>query len=286
MGGVMGNRLSSACVTSMALLPLLVLSERVRGETARVAEDDAAAWRAVVPSYREVKRIIDDVKPMTGRIPVYYLSRFQEDPLTKEQRQDIYQLARRADRWRDLWFITVHSNRRDSYEATVYFKPDWEHGKVRQGVALQVHSMMLPMMLRFASDPPDPRLLSRVLRDYVQVGEEGPEKFQPRPENLPFPAPTGVANDEVVEIIDLIFSEPKPVAPPKEIRDPFQFQPQREPVRLRHASGSILSMKRNRDGVELQVGVREGGLSGIGDIVRCRKENGAWVITSVGMFVN
>ncbi len=50
-------------------------------------------------------------KPIKGKIPVVYFSRFDEKPLDEEDMREITRAARAVELRREIWFIAVNSNR-------------------------------------------------------------------------------------------------------------------------------------------------------------------------------
>ena len=229
-----------------------------RGRSMR--EIDAVTWRAVLASWKKVQQTIDKGKPVNEQIPFYIVSRFEEDPLSLEQERDIVEKARKADLWRDLWFITVSSNFEGRYTARVYFKPDIEQGRFRQGKMIQCTNW-----IKVQASPGRWPPLRGMLVDYVQVGAEPPECFQPDAQNMPFSIPAGLSLDEVAEIIQFIHT-------------PNQRSPKLDMTR------AILGIQKKGENVEVEMGVREG--RGRGGTLKCKKTNGVWAVVDMGEWVN
>jgi hypothetical protein len=215
---------------------------------------DAVTWRALGASWNKVQQIIDNGKPPSADVPVYIISRFQEDPLSDDQKSEIVARARKADLWRDIWFITVSSNFDGRYSASVYFKPDVEQGVLRQGKMLPCSNW-----IKVEASPGRFPPLRGMLSDYVQVSSEPPECFQPDASNLPFAMPSGFSLDELAEIIG-------------SIRTPNLVNPKLETTR------PILGIRRQGDNVEVEMGIRQGALSGRGNTWKCKKTNGVWAV--------
>jgi len=222
---------------------------------------DDTTWRAVVSSWKRVQQTIDQGNPVPDSIPVYIISRFQEDPLSGEQKREIFTKARKADLWRDLWFITVTSNFDGRYTATVYFKPDIEQGRFRQGKMLQCANW-----IKVDSAPGYWPPLRRMLVDYVQVGSEPPECYQPEAQNLPFPMPAGFTLDELAEIIRFVYT-------------PNLLNPRLDTTR------PITGISRKGDNIEVQMGKREGTVLGHGTW-KCKKTNGVWAVVDTAEWAN
>jgi hypothetical protein len=217
-------------------------------------EIDAVTWRALAASWKRVRQVIEKGNPVSEQIPVYVVSRFEEDPLSEEQQRDIVERARKADLWRDIWFITISSNFDGRYTARVYFKPDIELGQLRQGKMLSCANW-IKVEVTPGRWPP----LRGMLSDYVQVGAEPPECFQPHPQNMPFPMPPSFTLDEVAEIIQSIHTPNLVNSKPETTR-------------------AILGISRKGESVEVELGVREGPLSGRGGTWKCKKTNGIWAV--------
>ena len=225
-------------------------------------EIDAVTWRAMLCSWKSVQRTIESGKPMTEPVPFYIISRFEEDPLTPDQQREIFERARKADLWRDIWFITVSSNIDGRYSASVYFKPDIERGRFRQGKVLLRADNWIKTEASPGRWPP----LRGMLSEYVQVSAEPPECFQPDAQNMPFPMPPGFTLDEVAEIIQFIQT---PNLNPK-----------------LDVSRAILGIYRKGENVEVQMGVRQGGYLGRGATWKCKKTNGVWAVVDTAEWVN
>ncbi len=228
----------------------------------RTAPIDAVTWRALIASYEKVQQIINQGKPVSDPVPVYIISRFQEDPPSDDQKRDIIERARKADLWRDLWFITVTSNFDGRYSAVVYFKPDLEQGRFRQGKMVRCANW-IKVESAAGCWPP----LRAMLADYVQVSSEPPECYQPDAHNLPFPMPAGFTIDEVAEIIRFVYT-------------PNLLNPKLDTTR------PILGIHRSGDKVEVEMGLREGLRSGRGNTWKCKKTNGVWAVVDTSEWVN
>jgi hypothetical protein len=239
-----------------------VSAEKVAAPARKRAEIDAVTWRAMAASWKKVRQIIDNGNPIAPQVPVYIISPFEEDPLSDEQKREIFARARKADLWRDIWFITVSSNLDGRYSAAVYFMPDMERGNFRQGKVLLRADNWIKVDTTPGRFPP----LRGMLSDYVQVGAEPPECYQPTAQNMPFAMPPGFTVDEVAEIIQSIY-------------------PTNSSSRL-DVSRSILGIYRRGDNVEVEMGVRQGGFFGRAATWKCKKTNGVWAVVDTGEWVN
>ncbi len=213
-------------------------------------------------SWKKVQQTIDRGNPVAQDVPVYITSRFEEDPFSDDQKREIFDRARKADLWRDIWFIAVSSNLDGRYSASVYFKPDMEKGQLRQGKVLLRADNWIKAEPSPGRWPP----LRGMLSDYVQVSAEPPECFQPDALSMPFPMPPGFTLDEVAEIIQSIQT---PNVNPK-----------------LDVSRAILGIYRKGDNVEVEMGVREGSRSGRGGTWKCKKTNGIWAVVDTAEWAN
>lgn len=244
-----------------AALVISINSQPIHAQVVKAPKIDNVTWRAMNASWKSVQQILEKGNPISEAVPVYVISRFQEDPLSDVQQRDIFQRARKADLWRDIWFITVSSNFDGRYTAKVYFKPDFEQGQFRQGKMMSCANW-IKCEISPGRYPP----LRGMLSDYVQVSAEPPECFQPDGQNMPFPMPMGFTADEIAELIQFIYT---PKVNPKQ-----------------DLTRSILGIQRKGDNVEVQMGVREGPLSGRGGTWKCKKTNGVWAVVDSSDWVN
>ena len=216
---------------------------------------DAVTWRAMLASWKKVQQTIEKGNPVSPTVPVYFISRFEEEPLSDDQKRELFARARKADLWRDIWFITVSSNFDGRYSASVYFTPDIEHGRFRQGKVLLRADNWIKTETSPGRWPP----LRAMLSDYVQVSAEPPECFQPDAQNMPFPMPPGFTLDEVAEIIQSI-DTPSSATPKSEM------------------SRAIMGIYRKGESVEVQMGGQQGANQAHGATWKCKKTNGVWAV--------
>jgi hypothetical protein len=270
MRGVVGRRLH--------IWALALIISFVSAAPALAAAPSEVELRAVISTWRNINDIIEKGKHVSGKVPVYYLSRLFREPLTKDQKREIIEAARHEDRWRDIWFITVSCSDKGDLKADVYFVPDsTTSDRVRQGKAVHLNN--------------DFGIRTWVY-DYVQIGHRPPEKFQPNGPELPIDMPEGFTLEEVVLLSDLVYGRAAAFVddgverrPRKDgVIDPFQLAG--GATRRVDQSNPILRFRRRGDQVDVFTGVQEGGLCGRGEVVHCKKENGVWVIKSVGRWIS
>jgi hypothetical protein len=197
-------------------------------------------------------------------VAFYSLPRRQPQSLKEEQKREIIQSARKLESKRGIWFIASGSDWR--YRAEVYFSPDEVRGRVRRGKALAFKYPTLYDAIVKQPAQVEPF-------DYVQVGEEPPEKFEPRPQNMPFEMPGGLTLDEIAEIMTRVQADEK-------LPDDGSF-----PRQVDHRY-PVLEFSHQGESVEIRTGFQEGGLNGIGEKLRFKKEHGKWVLQSIGMWVS
>jgi len=208
----------------------------------------------------KVQQAIDKGNPLSAQVPIYIISRFEEDPLSDDQKREIFERARKADLWRDIWFITVSSNIDGRYSASVYFKPDIENGRFRQGKVLLRADNWIKTETSPGRWPP----LRGLLSDYVQISAAPPECFQPDAQNMPFPMPPGFTLDEVAEVIQFIQT---PTLNSK-----------------LDVSRAILGIYRKGDNVEVEMGTRQGYQGRA--TWKCKKTNGVWAVVDTAEWGN
>ncbi|HEV8378203.1 MAG TPA: hypothetical protein VGP99_05090, partial [Tepidisphaeraceae bacterium] len=246
-----------------------------------------SAWHALITSYKEMKQMIEKGKPLTSSIPVVYFSRFEAEPLDEQEVREITQATRVIELWRDIWFIGVDSNdAKGHYRAHVYFTPDREQGHVREGKFLLLGDCRITQYIIRAKDEIRGSSTSRVvaavfgtngttiMSDYIQVTAQLDAMKTAVPTDLdaPFPRPTDMTIDELSEVVDFIRSDSVP-------QDPRQINARID------TTNPILRIWRKGEIVAIRTG-NEGGSSGKGESIRCRKVNGQWVLLSIGIWVN
>ena len=214
-------------------------------------------------SWKRVQQTINNGNPVPQDVPVYTISRFEEDPFSDDQKREIFDRARKADLWRDIWFITVSSNIDGRYSASVYFKPDMEKGQFRQGKVLLRADNWIKTEPSPGRWPP----LRGMLSEYVQVSAEPPECFQPDALNMPFPMPPGFTLDEVADIIQSI-GTPNPANPKSDV------------------SRAIMGIYRRGENVEVQMGMQQGSNQPRGATWKCKKTNGVWAVVDTAEWGN
>ena len=97
-------------------------------------------------------------------------------------------------------------------------------------------------------------------RDPVKAGQTG-EADGGQAAQAPLEVGPALALEEVVQLADLIYGRAG-------------------------RSNPILRFLRDGEEVEVYTGVQEGPLAGHGELIRCKKENGIWVIKSRGIWVS
>jgi hypothetical protein len=225
----------------------------------------AAETRTVAPSSQPIAEASS--KPLTPDVAFYSLSRRHPQTLKEDEKQLIIQTARQMDSQREVWCITSGSHW--GHRVEVYYLPDEIRGQARRGKALAFRYRTIFDAYRDVKSPD----MNVEVFDYVQVGEEPPEKFKPRPQNLPFETPAGLTFEEVAEIITRVQSD-------KQLPDDGSF-----PRQVDHRY-PVLRFEIEGDKLEVWTGFQEGPLNGGGEVIQFRKENGKWMLKSIGMWVS
>lgn len=232
-------------------------------------------------------------RPAKGDVPVVYDMRLCPKPLTAAQKREfLSEAARLAPPGRDAWFIWVHANQEHegelSYNASVYYAPDVRTARLRKGKLLGVSTAIkgawpaYEALVREEAGKPVGEAEFR-LSDYWQVSRRG-EPFSadlapPSGALMPFAAPSGVSDQEVVEIVDFARTSPKAPGGGGDsitITIPGQFD----------GTLPILAIRKWGDLVEVTSGTVQGLLAGAGQVLRCMKKGKAFVVLEVGLWVS
>ena len=231
------------------------------------------------------------------RVPVVLHSRFNPTPLTDEQMCEILGEARRlAPRGKDVWFILLKSN--GEYEGAlrycvnVYFTPDIATARLRKGryIGLGGGFEEIREIIQKLFDAEDQaarqgdshttkeRQFVR-LHEYYQVSlcDEpfGDDLGAPSGTLLPFAAPEGVSDVEVVEVVDFARTNPAVQPRPNTFPVPSRF----------NGSAPVIGIERKDGMIEILCGVSEGMLSGMGELMQCKKEDGTLKVVALGQWV-
>ncbi len=199
-------------------------------------------------------------KTKNGVVPVVYNYRFEHLPLSESQVED---LMNRGEMTcpddRDLWFLYVTANwERTGVRhpaATVYFTPEEHTPRLRKG------------KYAFGTLPP--------AHEYWQVSRKHkPFKGAPQVPGialLPFPKPIGFSEEEVIEIVDFVRTNPEHA----------------QTGAVFCGSSPILSIVRGGDNIEVMTGAIQGMLAGTGQLLTCKKrKDGTFEVLSVATWVS
>ena len=186
------------------------------------------------PAYFEVR---GRARGIVGDVPEVYIDADHDQRLTAEQKKDILTgAAPLCPKGQRIWFIRVHDSHIMKEAgwtclATVYFTPHVRTGRIRKGRAayVQVFPAMTAeafrrkMLERVEKDSEDlRRAIERMeppkkettasLGDYCQVSIKekpfGRKLGVPEGTLLPFGAPEGFTDEEIVEIVDFVRTNP------------------------------------------------------------------------------
>ncbi len=231
-------------------------------------EPNESELRAVIHSWHTLRQLIEKGAPVRESTPGYRIGRGAAQAISRAEKQMSIEIARESEPWREIWFITISGMDR----ATVYFMPDEVQGGLRRGKWLSF--ALLDWRVRAAF--PEEKLPQLFVGEYVQIGEEPLRDFQLGDDNKPFTVSGGLSLDEVREVIELIRAPEK-----AGIRDFNQIQ-----IELRDRSQPIMRIVRDGDFIHVKTGHQYGPLNGGGEFIECKKQDGKWVITGVGMWVS
>lgn len=234
-----------------------------------------------------------DYAELARNVPIVAGGRFAHPAPTQEQLEELLRwVLPRAGKNRDVWFIYARANWKletgRELNATVYFTPKRESARLRKGVSRHVglsiaRILELEALIEQLEAQPQPKE-SPPLPEYWQISLKGhpfAEMLEvPDGTLLPFPKPEGLSEQEVIEIVDFVRTNPK--------------QPQTDPNRVSSASlwgfdGSrpILSINKSDGVIEVRSGTREGILSGSGQIIRLmRTGDDTFDVLAIGQWVS
>jgi len=207
--------------------------------------------------------------------------RFDHPPLTDAQVEALLTRAQRCcPEGQQPWFIYVVANWKEPEgrrpAATVYFTPGEAAGRVRKG-KFECGGVAEAELakIRKALGAEEAREAARGVCEYWQVSRRD-EPFTedvdvPDVGILPFPRPIGFTENEVVELIDFIRTNPE--------RDNCAV--------AFDGSQPILSITRSDDVITVRTGTIEAMLAGSGQFLTCkRKTDGTFEVLSIGIWVS
>src|SRR5262249_9680106 len=177
----------------------------------------------------------------------------------------------------------IHDGGR-SYRVIVYFTPARQTERIRHGKLLMLDSSMSEVsaiIARMQGKPtsqPAPR--SGPLQDYVQISPVG-ERFArrldvPNDPVLPFRAPIGFSDDELIRIVEHVRRGLCTRNPTNTIPLPSQFLPDLP----------MLSIERDGNQIRIRTGSQEGPLSGSGELLICEPDGDSFRTISIGHWVS
>jgi hypothetical protein len=205
--------------------------------------------------------------PLPAEVPVYCIEGREPKSIDENNKRYIIEAARDREPSRQIWLIANGSSWGERFQ--LYFLPDRVSGRARLGKGLA-------FSYRDFTEARAGRPLQELKIepfDYVQVGDEVPEKFVPRPQNMPFEMPDGLALAEVDEIVTRIQLNEKLV-------DDEGFE-----MEVDH-SYPINGLGREGDSVEVMSGFIRGPLNGGGQSIKFKKVMGKWVVKGFSSWVS
>ncbi len=222
----------------------------------------------------EVREPVELQAP-TASVPVVYDERLRPARLTSQQMDGILSEAVPfCPKGQHVWFIWVHDNFEFSGElycnATVYFTPTMVTSRIRKGQSIGFWQDVSSFSKRLGR----PVKTREDLSDYCQVALRekpfGQELDVPAGTLMPFAPPKGFADDEVVEIVDFIRTNPKKTEQPEVTfvrSEGDTYTVYHRPVTF-DGSQPILSIERKNGTIEVRAGTVQRTWAGAGQMLR------------------
>jgi len=215
-------------------------------------------------------------------VPVVYDATSPPEPLTPEQWERILKVAKEhCPKGRSIWFLWVHSNNR-AYDGrvqhwtSVYYSPEKQTARLRRGSCLPTGGWVPAR-----EQPP-------IRSEYCQVSLPseafGDKLSAPQGLLLPFPAPEGFSDDEIVDVVDFVrslWSRGKTADDGSRVYSDEKVSEGGTVTgtRIRFGRGdSILSMTRDGEVVTISVGSCQGPLAALYTVIRCVKSEGGYKV--------
>lgn len=222
------------------------------------------------------------------KLPVTSSGRFVRQPLTQTQIDEIRSSAEPlAPAGEEAWFILVRRNQlrgeKLQYAITVYYTPEEQTERIRRGHRTSFDPQVqkfIDVMTKSLGGTASSQPRAKRLSPYCQVSLAdqpfGEDLKTPSGTLLPFPAPTGFTDDEIIAIVDFIRTSPARASAPSMRLSLSKFD----------GTAPIISIGRNQDYIEVKTGVLEGPLCGIGTFVRFIKTEDGFEVVAVGQWVS
>jgi len=232
---------------------------------------------------------------------VIYFSNMKSK-LTKKQLSKLSQYINTLDQIKsEVWFVRVISHKDDFVNADIYFLPYIQHERIWKGNWISYISMHgKEHLLDNLIEPENEKYLleycyvllpcKKYLLEYCQLLL--PYKLflsstvPTQDIRMPFRAPEGFSDKEIIEIIDFIHSKPEIVSVSKANNsnqdstetDFFLYEIDLDlPIRSISRKGNI---------IEVETGTMYGVLAGSGEILTIRKTEDGYELLSVGMWLS
>src|SRR5213078_898715 len=127
------QQISKRGAFGLVALIIFFIVQVISSARATPSGPNVAEMKAVISTWRNVRQIIEKGAPTRDATPVVFISRDQEKGLSKDQTQEIFSYARKADLWRGIWFVAMKNDLMLRQRATVYFMPDEVGAGIRRG---------------------------------------------------------------------------------------------------------------------------------------------------------
>lgn len=234
-----------------------------------------------------------------SRVPVVVHSRFECKELSNEQYEMLVAEAIEENPIeQELWFIKLTRNYRERVVATVYFKPEESTESLRKGRYF-VRDELYEVSKAFRERAKDGGIIPRELPLYCQVSLKNKlfKKDQtetPTGTLLPFPLPSNIKDEELVELVDFVRSSPARNGPARGTLELVYgpdggqiigVQPAREKVTGPEDTAPFVSIELKDSEFEVLMGHHEGPMSGIGNMLTIKRTDEAFVVVGAGEWV-
>lgn len=244
--------------------------------------------QANVPTQQSLANRSAKTHSEASAIPVVNTGRFVDQPLSDRQIEEILAEAKplTPDGAR-VWFIAANRNQTRDNEthlaATIYFTPDRHSKRIRYGSCFAIdtgwekHREILHQAFNTGAKL---KPVKRALSTYCQISfADAPfDGSLNTPEGglLPFYPPGEVSEAELVELVDFVRSAPRTTTR----SDATTWQNRINPL------APIAFIKRTDEGFDIHTGSLEGPMSGMGQLIQCKKTEVGLELVSLGTWVS
>ncbi|MFC1782977.1 hypothetical protein ACFL02_05265 [Planctomycetota bacterium] len=235
-------------------------------------------------------------------IPIVYVPYLSPLPLAEEQMREILENTRQVKPKKQIWFILVLEHYlyegKHNYGVTVYFVPDQQTPRIRQGLCMNTGKSNLfteeeraellelwEEVQKILGKDPNAINPKEKLHPYIQISDSKHhfcDDLQPPPIRLlPFDVPEGFSLEEIIEIVDFTRSGPRLAVTqkPNSYRLIQQLDSSLPIHRIEWLTEDSLfynDVKDKKDLIRVWTGFQVAPLAGRGQYFNCRKINDIW----------